>query len=219
MRRFCLLMIITIITISSLFPDDYEGKVSQDGSAIVISGNTITLPHTATMTATLSYDVIGSWLEIGFSNTTDIGEYYSSIPSGSEFSGNISLTDGENGDAFDGTAVGPNNLYIFYKVLNRVDVSSIGVSISAGLTDTESGKTIPFSVALDLEGGTLHYDLSSSGMTSQTIYNFESSSDSSYDVGIYKVSISADYESLQDESNRYPVGEYTGSIEIKILGV
>ena len=211
------LLLIFLFAVLPVFAENYPGKVVADGSAMTDSG----FAHRAQMTATLSYDVIGSLLEVGFSNSSDVGEIYESISQDQDkvFTGDITLSDGLQSDIFDGIAVGPDNLYIFYKILNQESLDSISVSISA-LDDASEEVSIPWVVYLDLvgqAGETVRYVLSSpDGTPMQNIYKSQTKV-AENSAAVYKVTINASYES--NESNSYPAGEYTGTIEIQILGV
>lgn len=209
------LLLIFLFAVLPVSAENYPGKVVADGSAMTDSG----FAHGAQMTATLSYDVIGSLLEVGFSNSSDVGEIYESISQDKVFTGDITLSDGLQSDIFDGIAVGPDNLYIFYKILNQESLDSISVSISA-LDDSSEEVSIPWVVYLDLvgqAGETVRYVLSSpDGTPMQNIYKSQTKV-AENSAAVYKVTINASYES--NESNSYPAGEYTGTIEIQILGV
>lgn len=209
------LLLIFLFAVLPVSAEDYKGKVVADGSAMTDSG----FAHRAQMTATLSYDVIGSLLEVGFSNSSDVGEIYEPISQNKVFTGDITLSDGLQSDIFDGIAVGPDNLYIFYKILNQESLDSISVSISA-LDDDSEKVSIPWVVYLDLvgqAGETVRYVLSSpDGTPMQNIYKSQTKV-AENSAAVYKVSINASYES--NESNSYPAGEYAGTIEIQILGV
>lgn len=209
------LMLSFLFAVLPVFAENYPGKVVADGSAMTESG----FAHRAQMTATLSYDVIGSLLEVGFSNSSDVGEIYESISQDKVFTGDITLSDGLQSDIFDGIAVGPDNLYIFYKILNQESLDSISVSISA-LDDASEEVSIPWVVYLDLvgqAGETVRYVLSSpEGTPMQNIYKNQAKV-AENSAAVYKVTINASYES--NESNSYPAGEYAGTIEIQILGV
>ena len=209
------LLLIFLFAVLPVSAENYSGKVVADGSAMTDSG----FAHQAQMTATLSYDVIGSLLEVGFSNSSDVGEIYESISRDKVFTDDITLSDGLQSDIFDGIAVGPDNLYIFYKILNQESLDSISVSISA-LDDSSEEVSIPWVVYLDLvgqAGETVRYVLSSpDGTPMQNIYKSQTKV-AENSAAVYKVTINASYES--NESNSYPAGEYTGTIEIQILGV
>ena len=209
------LMLSFLFAVLPVFAENYPGKVVADGSAMTDSG----FAHRAQMTATLSYDVIGSLLEVGFSTSSDVGEIYESISQDKVFTGDITLSDGLQSDIFDGIAVGPDNLYIFYKILNQESLDSISVSISA-LDDASEEVSIPWVVYLDLvgqAGETVRYVLSSpEGTPMQNIYKNQAKV-AENSAAVYKVTINASYES--NESNSYPAGEYAGTIEIQILGV
>ena len=209
------LLLIFLFAVLPVSAENYPGKVVADGSAMTDLG----FAHGAQMTATLSYDVIGSLLEVGFSNSSDVGEIYESISQDKVFTGDITLSDGLQSDIFDGIAVGPDNLYIFYKILNQESLDSISVSISA-LDDSSEEVSIPWVVYLDLvgqAGETVRYVLSSpDGTPMQNIYKSQTKV-AENSAAVYKVTINASYES--NESNSYPAGEYTGTIEIQILGV
>lgn len=209
------LLLIFLFAVLPVSAEDYKGKVVADGSAMTDSG----FAHRAQMTATLSYDVIGSLLEVGFSNSSDVGEIYELISQNKVFTGDITLSDGLQSDIFDGIAVGPDDLYIFYKILNQESLDSISVSISA-LDDDSEEVSIPWVIYLDLvgqAGETVRYVLSSpDGTPMQNIYKRQTKV-AENSAAVYKVSINASYES--NESNSYPAGVYAGTIEIQILGV
>ena len=210
------LLLIFLFAVLPVSAENYQGKVVADASAMTEDSE---FAHRAQMTATLSYDVIGSLLEVGFSNSSDVGEIYESISQDKVFTGDITLSDGLQSDIFDGIAVGPEDLYIFYKILNQESLDSISVSISA-LDDVSEEVSIPWVVYLDLvgqAGETVRYVLSSpEGTPMQNIYKSQTKV-AENSAAVYKVTINASYES--NESNSYPAGKYAGTIEIQILGV
>ena len=178
----------------------------------------------ATMTATISADVIGKWLEIGFAKTTDIGNYYDNagkeeylFPDGSSITLDDSVSDLDS--SLDGVATGPNDLYIYYKVLDQEPLT-ISVSLDKHLEGEHND--IPWYVDLeDLEAtdGFENLQIASDGTKSETICRHTSDSDN-LEVGIYKAEIrTRSYESIDVDGGNIPSDTYTANLTITITNV
>lgn len=174
----------------------------------------------ATMTATISADVIGKWLEIGFAKTDDIGNYYDNagnkeylFPDGCS----ITLDDVSDLDSsLDGVATGPNDLYIYYKVLDQEPLT-ISVSLDKDLEGTYHD--IPWYVDLKLTDGSKTLQIASDGTKSETICSHTSDSDN-LEVGIYKAEIrTRSYESIDVDGGNIPSDTYTANLTITITNV
>lgn len=173
----------------------------------------------ATMTATISADVIGKWLEIGFAKTDDIGNYYDNTGNGEYLfpDGSITLDDSVSDldSSLDGVATGPNDLYIYYKVLDQEPLT-ISVSLDKHLDGTHD---IPWYVDLKLIDGFETLQIASDGTKSKTICRHTSDSDN-LEVGIYKAEIrTRSYESIDVDGGNISSGEYTANLTITITNV
>lgn len=204
--------------ISSLFSSD-AGRVKGGSELIGIEGANKTFKGTATMTATLSVDIIGTWLEVGFSKDPDVGNFYNNDgATGYLYTDSIILGDNavDLSGGLDGSATGPDDLYVYYKVLNQNPLT-ISVSIDEHLQNDAKTVNIPWRVEFDLHGGTRHYEIASDGTKSEVIYRHTEDS-SNYAMAVYKAEIYADYESKKTDNQEIaiPAGTYKANLKITI---
>lgn len=173
----------------------------------------------ATMTATISADVIGKWLEIGFAKTDDIGNYYDNAGKKEYLfpDGSITLDDVSDLDSsLDGVATGPKDLYIYYKVLDQEPLT-ISVSLDKHLEGLYHD--IPWYVDLEATDGSENLQIASDGTKSETICRHTSDSDN-LEVGIYKAEIrTRSYESIDVDGGNIPSDTYTANLTITITNV
>lgn len=221
MRRILLFFVL----LTFLFPV-FAGSLEPSGSVETVSGqflydgsnlglvtennsNRKYLSKEVTLTATISEGIMGSLLEIGFSNTDEIGEYYEDVSGDTLFSGDIFLAD----DDADGIATGPNDLYVFYKVLKQEPPFDIRVLIEKPLENTDdSTKVIQWSVTLN--NGNVEQMISSDGTDSFPIYSHTEYSEN-HAMDVYKVTIEAEYESTDTRGN-IPTGTYSANLIIEV---
>ena len=221
MKKTILVSLLFFMFISALFSSD-TGKYKGGSDSITIARDDKTFNGTATMTATLSVDIIGTWLEVGFSNTSDVGNFYnaegSTGDSGYIYDDSIVLDDNANdlSGGLDGTATGPDDLYVYYKVLNQEPLT-ISVSIDDHLHTVPETADIPWRVDFDLVGGTRHYEIASDGTKSEVIYRHTEDS-RNYAMAVYKAGIYADYESRKTDNQevKIPAGAYKANLKIMI---
>lgn len=211
MKNVLLLLIITFLILSPATAEEHAGVFSGSGNDITIDGDTKRLDHTALLKAVLSEtNAVGSFIEVGFSTTSDVGQIHEAITD-NKHSGDIVLTDAD----LDGSATA--NLYVFYKVLNQPNVSSISITIP-NLTADNDGTTItmPLRVVLTLVKGEgdSRYDLISTVNPSQTLYSRNNTTNT---LTVYSMALVASYESTG--TNVYPALDYTGTLKINITGV
>ena len=220
MKKTIFVLIFFFMFVSSLFSSD-DGKYKGGYEAVDITKGEIS--GTAKMRATLSVDVIGKWLEVGFSKTDNVGNFYSADgatgDNGYLYTNSITLADSADdlNNALDGTATGPDDLYVYYKVLNQEPLS-ISVSMDDHLHNAKENVDIPWRVELDYVGGTTsHYEIASDGTMSQVIYQHTEDS-SNYAMAVYKAEIFADYESrkIENQEIAIPAGTYTANLKITI---
>ena len=211
MKNVLLFLIITFLILSPATAEDHPGSYSGSGNDITINGNTKSLDHTAYLEAVLSEaNAVGSFIEVGFSTTSDVGQIHEAIEE-NKHTTDINLTD----DDLNGSATA--SLYVFYKVLNQPNVSSISITIP-NLTADNDGTTItmPLRVVLTLvkgDGGS-RYDLISTVNPSQTLYSRNNTTNT---LTVYSMALVASYESTG--TNVYPALDYTGTLKINITGV
>lgn len=221
MKKTILVSLLFFMFISALFSSD-TGKYKGGSDSITIGGDDKTFNGTATMTATLSVDIIGTWLEVGFSNTSDVGNFYNADGStgdnGYIYDDSIVLEDKADdlSGGLDGTATGPDDLYVYYKVLNQKPLT-ISVSIDDHLHTDPKTADIPWRVDFDLVGGTRHYEIASDGTKSEVIYRHTEDS-RNYAMAVYKTEIYADYESRKTDNQevKIPAGVYKANLKITI---
>ena len=212
MKNVLLFLIITFLILSPATAEDHPGSYSGSGNDITINGNTKSLDHTALLKAVLSEaNAVGSFIEVGFSKTSEVGDIHEAITDNNKYSDDIVLTDAD----LDGSATA--NLYVFYKVLNQPNVSSISITIP-NLTADNDGTTItmPLRVVLTLVKGEgdSRYDLISTVNPSQTLYSRNNTTNT---LTVYSMALVASYESTG--TNVYPALDYTGTLKINITGV
>lgn len=223
MKKTILVSLLFFMLISALFSSD-TGKYKGGSDSITIAVDDKTFNGTATMTATLSVDIIGTWLEVGFSNTSDVGNFYDADGAttgengGYLYDDSIVLDDNayDLSGGLDGTATGPDNLYVYYKVLNQEPLT-ISVSIDDRLHTNPETADIPWRVEFDLVGGTRHYEIASDGTKSEVIYRHTEDS-RNYAMAVYKAGIYADYESRKTDNQevKIPAGVYKANLKITI---
>lgn len=195
--------------------EEVSGQFLYDGSNLgrFTDSNRTYLSKEVTLTATLSEGIMGKLLDIGFSNTDAIGKYYEEVSEDALFSGDITL---EDNDA-NGIATGPDNLYVFYKVLMQEPPFDICVSIDNPLTlkktdgTTDTTKVIQWSATLN--NGYKEKTISSNGTNALLYSHTEDSENHAMDV--YKLTISAQYEST-DKRGDIPAGTYTANLKIEV---
>lgn len=224
MRRILLfLVLLTLLFPVSAGSLDYldsiesiEGQFLYDGSNLgrFTDSNRTYLSKEVTLTATLSEGIMGKLLDIGFSNTDAIGKYYEEVSESALFSGDITL---EDNDA-NGIATGPDNLYVFYKVLMQEPPFDICVSIDNPLTlkktdgTTDTTKVIQWSATLN--NGNEAKTISSNGTKTALLYSHTEDSEN-HAMDVYKLTISAQYEST-DKRGDIPAGTYTANLKIEV---
>ena len=221
MKKTILVSLLFFMFISALFSSD-TGKYKGGSDSITIAVDDKTFNGTATMTATLSVDIIGTWLEVGFSNTSDVGNFYnaegSTGDSGYIYDDSIVIEDKADdlSGGLDGTATGPDDLYVYYKVLNQKPLT-ISVSIDDHLHTVPETVDIPWRVEFDLVGGSRHYEIASDGTKSEVIYRHTEDS-RNYAMAVYKAGIYADYESRKTDNQevKIPAGVYKANLKITI---
>lgn len=196
--------------------EEVSGQFLYDGSNLgrFTDSNRTYLSKEVTLTATLSEGIMGELLDIGFSNTDAIGKYYEEVSESALFSGDITL---EDNDA-NGIATGPDNLYVFYKVLMQEPPFDICVSIDNPLTltktdgTTDTTKVIQWSATLN--NGNVAQMISSDGTDSFPIYSHTEYSEN-HAMDVYKVTIEAEYESTDTRGN-IPTGTYSANLIIEV---
>lgn len=219
MKKTILVSLLFLMFVSALFSSSSDGNFKGGSEAVVTESGVRKFNGKATMTATLSVDIIGNWLEVGFSKNPDVGNFYNAEGAAEYlYTDSIKLDDNANdlSGGLDGTATGPDDLYVYYKVLNQAPLT-ISVSIDEHLHTTPETVDIPWRVEFDLHGGTRHYEIASDGTKSQVIYQHTEDS-SNYAMAVYKAEIYADYESRKTDSQEIniPAGTYKANLKITI---
>lgn len=196
--------------------EEVSGQFLYDGSNLgrFTDGSRTYLSKEVTLTATLSEGIMGKLLDIGFSNTDAIGKYYEEVSGDALFSGDITLED----DDVNGIATGPDNLYVFYKVLMQEPPFDILVSIDNPLTltktdgTTDTTKVIQWSATLN--NGNEEKMISSNGTKTALLYSHTEDSEN-HAMDVYKLTILAQYEST-DKRGDIPTGTYTANLKIEV---
>lgn len=215
MKRAIVIFIIIIISFVNLFAEEgrYQWVYNETTYESTHSGLT---GATATAKAVISASVLpSSYIEIGFSKSNEIGNYY--VPeSDNLYSSSISLEDSVSDldKKLDGIATGPDDLYVYYKVINASYLNII-VSLSDDLSNGVN-TTIPWEVTLiDNSNGNNRKTVTSNEEVKEVVL-YPHVPSTTYSKGVFKTEIRTVKSYESNSSEIIPVGDYTANLKVEV---
>lgn len=216
MKRAIVISIIIIISFVDLFAGDdgrYQWVYDETTYESTHSG---LVGATATANAVISASVLPpSYIEIGFSKSNEIGNYYAP-EADNLYSSSISLEDSVSDldKKFDGIATGPDDLYVYYKVINASYLDII-VSLSGDLSNGANA-TIPWEVTLIDNSNGNNRKTVSSNAEAKEVFLYPHAPSTTYSKGVFKTEIRTVKSYESNSSEIIPVGDYTANLKVEV---